>query len=69
METIKKIEAEIKEGFQAAPGSVQAIMDEAKHAVLNDEPTKFGENDQPVPGGDNDVPTKVHENDMNDIKS
>lgn len=38
----------VEEGFQAAPGSVQAIMQEAKHAVLNDEPTAAGENDQPV---------------------
>ena len=48
MDAIKKIEQDIKEGFRAAPGSVAAIMNEAKHAVLNDEPTKLGENDQPV---------------------
>ncbi|KAI7844738.1 hypothetical protein COHA_001622 [Chlorella ohadii] len=69
MEQVHKIEEAIKEGFQAAPGSIAAIMNEAKHEVLNDQPTKLGENDEPVPGGDNDVPTKVHENDMNDIKS
>lgn len=48
MEQVHKIEEAIKEGFQAAPGSIAAIMNEAKHEVLNDQPTKLGENDEPV---------------------
>lgn len=43
-----KIKQAVEEGFKAAPGSIEAIMNEAKHEVLNDVPTKAGENDQPV---------------------
>jgi len=45
--------------MQAAPGSLEALAQDLKHQVDNDQPTAYGENDQPVRAGENDQPTAV----------
>ncbi|PSC76145.1 lipolytic G-D-S-L family [Micractinium conductrix] len=49
---------------KAAPGSVEALQEELRHTVRNEQPTAYGENDvPPVHPADpeNSVPPHVHD--------